>query len=84
MQLRDREERLRLGDLALIMPHELHGYRTADTSEVFICVFSQDYVDTFVQSIKGLRGRQSVFQCPQGLNGYLEEIFFHTLDPDWP
>lgn len=82
LQLRDREEEIHAGEIALILCHELHAYRTVQHSKAFVCVFSPDYVDSFVQSVKGMRGERSVFACPAGLLSYIHEIFSHQAPSD--
>lgn len=79
--LRGREEAVHAGELAVILPHELHGYADCGGSRVLVCVFSADYVHSFAESIAGLRGDRSVVPCPPGLRAYLEETFFDTEDP---
>lgn len=79
--LRSREETVHTGELAILLPHELHGYADCGGSRVLVCVFSADYVQTFAQSIAGMRGDRSVVLCPEGLRAYLEETFFDTENP---
>lgn len=81
VQSRGREEIVHAGELALILPHELHGYAQCGDSRMLVCVFSADYVQTFVQSIAGIRGDRSVVPCPAGLRAYVEETFFDMENP---
>lgn len=83
LHLREREEILHVGEIALILPHELHAYSTQEHSKILVCVFSVDHVHTFVQAIEGMRGDHTVVPCSPGLEGYLKEIFFYTDEPDF-
>ncbi|MCL1944815.1 MAG: AraC family transcriptional regulator [Firmicutes bacterium] len=43
----DRIYTLRSGDSSLILPNELHSYTTTKFSKSYLCVFSQDFVNSF-------------------------------------
>lgn len=81
VHLRDREETLGKGEIALILPHELHAYSALGDSRVLVCVFSADHVRAFAQTVEGLRGDRSVVPCSEGLNSYLMETFFGAEEP---
>ena len=82
LMLHGREELLSAGSLAVILPHELHGYADCGDSQLMVCVFSGDYVPTFVQSVIGLRSERSVADCTPGLRAYLDETFLGDAPPD--
>ena len=82
LRLRNREEFLGAGQLALILPHELHGYEPCGPSKMLVCVFSADHVPAFVQTVEGMRGDRSTAPCPPGLRAYLDETFFDVHAPE--
>lgn len=45
----------------LILPGQIHSYRTRNFSRSYLCVFSNDWVQEFYEEIKGKRFRQPVF-----------------------
>ena len=54
---------LREKEFALILPHELHSYRTDGHSKVWVAVFSADFVGSFAQFMGHKRSDSPVFQC---------------------
>lgn len=81
LHLREREETLKEGMIALILPHELHAYSTQAHSRILVCVFSVDHVHTFAQSIEGMRGDRTVVPCSPELEAYLMATFFDAESP---
>lgn len=51
----DRDTVLRAGEAALILPDEVHFYRTERSSRSFLCIFSCDLVPDFYAQVKGRR-----------------------------
>lgn len=67
----NRREIARKGDLALLLPNQVHAFLTTDHSYTLICPFSGDLVNTFMRQIEGKTGQYSVFHCDDGLFTYL-------------
>lgn len=78
----ERRERAQAGDLALVLPNQVHAYRTPAASQALVCVFSGDYVSAFQREMEGCAGERSVFACPAALDGYLREGFLGVDGPD--
>ncbi|MBE6883032.1 MAG: AraC family transcriptional regulator [Ruminococcaceae bacterium] len=79
--LRDREEEIKCGEMALVLPNELHSFYTPESSQVLVCVFSPDYVQSFAGMIEGKRGEKSVFPCSKGVKAIINETFFELSEP---
>ena len=82
LRLRNRKESLSEGQLALVLPHELHGYEPCGPSKMLVCVFSADHVPAFAQAVEGMRGDRNTVPCPPGLRAYLDETFFDVRTPE--
>lgn len=78
----ERLERAQAGDLALVLPNQVHTYHTPDASQALVCVFSGDYVSAFQSEMEGLAGTKTVFGCPDALAGYIRESFLGLKRPD--
>ena len=65
--LEHRTETLTRGLCALIMPNQIHSYRSPGHSRCWVGVFSQDYVADFSGKTRGLEGARAGFPCPDFL-----------------
>ena len=77
----DRTETARKGDIALFTSHQMHGFRSSKHSKTIIVTFSEYYVKTFVQQMRGKIGKRSVFSVPPGLSAYLSECYLTAAEP---
>lgn len=60
------------GDFALVLPYELHGYRTPEHSKVWIAVFSADFVSSFARTTENKQAVTPVFRCSQPVLDFLQ------------
>lgn len=61
------------GSFALVLPHELHGYRTPSHSLVWIGVFSADFVESFAGLMAHKRAENPVFSCSEPVLTFLRQ-----------
>ncbi len=73
---------LNAGDFVLILPNEFHAYYTPEASEVWIGVFSADFVGEFAKITGNKRARNSVFSCEPEIQRFLEKYLIVTDTPD--
>lgn len=73
---------LSAGDFVLIFPNEFHAYRTPKASEVWIGVFSADFVGEFAKITTNKRARNSVFSCEPEIQAFLEKYLIIADTPD--
>ena len=57
-----RTERMKKGQLAIILPMCVHSFETPDTSRVWIGVFSNDYISEFCSFISGKTSKKLSFK----------------------
>lgn len=67
---------LKAGEAALVLPNQIHAYRTAEFSKTYLCVFSTSYLFAFSESAKDKKAKNPVFP----FKGY-EYIFDRLKDP---
>lgn len=53
---------LKSGDGTIIIPNQIHSYRSIDTSKSYLCVFSNSYIYDFYQKVKDSRATNPVFK----------------------
>lgn len=76
-----RSETAGQGDLGLILPNQIHAYRTADHSRVLVCPFSGSFVGAFMREIEGMEGKRTVFPCERELGEYIQYCYIKN-EPD--
>ena len=59
------------GQFAMVLPNELHGYRTPHSSRVWVGVFSGDFVGEFVSVTKDRQAVDPRFTCTGAQLQYL-------------
>ena len=59
------------GQFAMVLPNELHGYRTPRSSRVWVGVFSRDFVGEFVAMTKDRQAVDPRFTCTKEQLQYL-------------
>jgi len=83
VELFDHCETVKQGDFALIFPNCRHGYLTLKSSEVFVCIFSEDFVPSFRNKIKGTAPKTVKFSCRQSVTDFVEkELFKEDTTPE--
>ena len=55
---------LRENEAMLILPGQIHSYRSPQSSRSFLCIFSCDHVSDFYQTIKGKKFASARFSLP--------------------
>lgn len=77
--IEDRTETVRAGQFALILPNQVHTFRTPEFSRARVIVFSEEYVREFRKSLGDREGKTSGFTMPEGDRAlFLERM---TLTP---
>lgn len=51
------------GDFALILPNQIHSFSSVGHSNIWIAVFSEQFVSFFAKKTEGLEGDRCVFRC---------------------
>lgn len=64
-------EKISEGEFALILPNQVHGYRTENSSKTWIGVFSGDWIRQFLYDISGKRGKSCVFSCDKATKEFI-------------
>lgn len=82
MTLNGVKNTLKAGDYVLVLPYEFHSYHTPESSNVWIGVFSADFVGEFVKITKNKRASNSVFSCESEVHHFLEKYLIVTDMPD--
>lgn len=77
----DREVILQPGDFTMVLPNEIHGTTTAESSLSLALVFSSDYVPVFEKQIRGKVGRDCVFHCDASVQELLKANLINVTDP---
>lgn len=67
------------GDLLLISPYSIHGFSVNDRSEIWVGVFSEDYIHSFAK--KHSYNIFSKFRCDKHLEIILKEYLFFEGQP---
>ena len=61
------------GDFVLCLSNEIHSIKSDGESNVWIGVFSEDFIYEFAKHQKGKTGTDFSFKCPEPLMRYLKE-----------
>jgi len=82
VDLGDSTETVKEGDFALVFSNCRHGYTTLKSSEVYVCIFSEDFVPSFSKKIKGKMQKNIKFNCRQSVTDFaLKELFIEDKIP---
>ena len=73
-----RQRLLRAGDFALCMSNEIHSIRTIDAGQIWIGVFSEDFIGEFVKYRKDRMSADFTFRCAPPLSDYIMENLIKT------
>lgn len=65
---------------AMILPNEFHAYHTPEASQVWIAVFSADFVGEFAKQVEGKRAADPRFHCDGALKAFLQ-AYLITEEP---
>ena len=68
-----RPEQMRAGDCALVLSNQIHAIHTVGYSNMWIGVFSQQFVPHFASKIKDMEGSTSVFRCDDATDAFIRE-----------
>jgi AraC-like DNA-binding protein len=66
LEVEGKAQLLTRGDFALVLPDQIHSYRTEKTSDVIIAVFGASYVPLFFQEMGRRACRDNRFRIPDG------------------
>ncbi len=82
MIIDSRKEELMEGSFALILPNQLHSFHASEGSEMWICVFSEEYVYRFDSQIRNQVGAQSGFFCAEPVKELVLEYLISGKSED--
>jgi AraC-like DNA-binding protein/quercetin dioxygenase-like cupin family protein len=68
-----RTETISKGEIALILPNQVHAMKGDDASLAFVAVFSSQFVPDFAKQMQDKEGEVSVFQCDEEMDRFLQE-----------
>ena len=72
-------ELMRAGDFAIVPPFRVHSFFTPKTVTRWICVFSTDFISSFISRDELLgNGESYIFHAPEGLASFAEERMLET------
>lgn len=75
-------ETIKKNEFAIILPGQIHAYRSAEDTRVWIGVFSEDYAKDFSLFIKGKRATSIKFSCDTNILVYLQENLLIAGKPE--
>ena len=78
----NRTEELTEGSFALILPNQLHSFSNSEGSEMWICVFSEEYVFRFDSQIRNMEGSKSGFFCAEPVKAFVLEYLINGKSED--
>ncbi len=61
VSVEERSERIRPGQGALVLPHQVHSFRSEAHTRVLVIILSPDHITDADQALKGLVGTRSAF-----------------------
>lgn len=61
------------GEFGLCLSNDIHSYKPQKGAEYWVCVFSEDCVPAFANSVKGMSGDGFGFRCDEAVYKYLED-----------
>ncbi len=72
-------ELMRAGDFAIVPPFRVHSFFTPDTVTRWICVFSSDFISSFISRDELFgNGESYIFHASEGLTAFAEECMLET------
>lgn len=75
----DKTELMHPGDFAIIPPFRVHSFFTPETVTRWICVFSADFISSFINRDEFFgNGESCVFHASEGLRAFAEERMLET------
>lgn len=82
LTLNGKKSILKKDSFALILPNEFHAYHTAQSSYVWIGVFSADFVKEFDKLAENKSSDTPIFHCEPAIRDYLLHYLIHEETPD--
>jgi len=71
------------GTYAWIPSNWIHAYETKDTSEVGVCIFSEDFVPVFAKEVRARKPDTVLFTCRSSVDAFVRaELFVEDAVPD--
>lgn len=64
-------EELSAGDFGLCLPMDIHSYSPAPDSEYWVCVFSADYVRSFLKQVSDKTAESFRFTCSDSVEAFV-------------
>ena len=72
-------ELMRAGDFAIVPPFRVHSFFTPETVTRWICVFSSDFISSFISRDELFgNGESYIFHASRGLTAFAEECMLET------
>ena len=69
------------GEFAFFLSNEIHDIKTLEGGRIWISVFSEDFINEFVKSLKGRTGADFTFKCCEPVHTYLLENMINKEKP---
>jgi AraC-like DNA-binding protein len=73
LTVNERTEIIHKGEMAFILPNQIHSFYSAVPSRIWISLFSADLVAAFAQTVQGKTTDHSVFVCSERCRGLIED-----------
>ena len=71
-------EEMREGDYALILSNQIHSFHSEGRSNIWIAIFSEQFVPHFAGAVKKLEGKRSVFRCEDSVHAFVFENLLYA------
>lgn len=81
--INNKNDVLKNWDFGLCLSNEIHSYIPEENTLYWICVFSEDYVHSFVKQAKGKEGNTFKFNCCDSVEKYLQDSLINNINPSF-
>lgn len=71
-------ERMEEGDYALILSNQIHSFESEGHSNIWIAIFSEQFVPHFASAVEKSEGERAVFRCEESVHEFVMEQLLYT------
>lgn len=71
-------ELMEAGDYALILSNQVHSFQSEGRSNIWIAIFSEQFVPHFANYVEKSEGKRSVFRCEESVHAFVLENLLYA------